>query len=90
MLGACRFQGGILRQTDPPAGSTRRKGVVLSTEETRHEGICPHCRKGFESELLGKPSDRHRGFKCPHCRLFVPYERRNPEVRTGPTGAATI
>ena len=20
-------------------------------------------------------SDRHAGFKCPHCRLFVAYER---------------
>ena len=20
-------------------------------------------------------AERYRGFKCPHCRLFVPYER---------------
>jgi hypothetical protein len=24
-------------------------------------------------------SDRHAGFKCPHCRLFVAYERASLE-----------
>jgi DNA-directed RNA polymerase subunit RPC12/RpoP len=37
------------------------------------EIVCPHCKKPFRSELLG--SSRRRGFKCPHCRLFVPIER---------------
>jgi len=38
---------------------------------------CPHCKKDFAAILL---SGAHtRGFKCPHCRLFVPLERR-PEV----------
>jgi hypothetical protein len=23
--------------------------------------------------------DRRQGFKCPHCRLFVPYERAETE-----------
>ncbi|MGE5690283.1 MAG: hypothetical protein ACM33B_06970 [Pseudomonadota bacterium] len=36
---------------------------------------CPHCRKAFEAELLAGNTGRHRGFKCPHCRLFVPLER---------------
>lgn len=40
-----------------------------------HQVVCPHCRKPFEAELLTGGSDRHVGFKCPHCRLFVAYKR---------------
>jgi DNA-directed RNA polymerase subunit RPC12/RpoP len=41
-----------------------------------HEVVCPHCRKRFEAELLVAASaPAQRGFKCPHCRLFVPLER---------------
>ncbi|HVM69357.1 MAG TPA: hypothetical protein VM204_05920 [Gaiellaceae bacterium] len=36
---------------------------------------CPHCRKTFVPAPLARPSARHRGYKCPHCRLFVPIER---------------
>jgi len=36
--------------------------------------VCPHCKKPFDGELLAEGS-RHEGFKCPHCRLFVPAER---------------
>jgi DNA-directed RNA polymerase subunit RPC12/RpoP len=36
--------------------------------------LCPHCKKPFDGELLAEGS-RHQGFKCPHCRLFVPAER---------------
>jgi phage FluMu protein Com len=39
------------------------------------EVVCPHCKKPFEAELLDGAADRYRGFKCPHCRLFVPLER---------------
>ena len=39
------------------------------------ELVCPHCGKSFEAELLTGGSDRHAGFKCPHCRLFVPFDR---------------
>ena len=42
------------------------------------EVICPHCKKPFRSELLGDDVQR-QGFKCPHCRLFVPYERAEIE-----------
>jgi tRNA(Ile2) C34 agmatinyltransferase TiaS len=38
--------------------------------------VCPHCKKPFDAELLAEGS-RHEGFKCPHCRLFVPAERAN-------------
>ena len=42
--------------------------------------ICPHCKKPFSSELLEGDAQRYRGFKCPHCRLFVPAERAEPDA----------
>jgi hypothetical protein len=29
---------------------------------------------------------RSRGFKCPYCRLFVPFERSNGELLTDGAG----
>jgi DNA-directed RNA polymerase subunit RPC12/RpoP len=40
-----------------------------------HTLICPHCKKPFRAELLEGEAQRYRGFKCPHCRLFVPVAR---------------
>jgi phage FluMu protein Com len=40
---------------------------------------CPHCHKTFSAELLEGSAERYRGFKCPHCKLFVPYERADAE-----------
>jgi DNA-directed RNA polymerase subunit RPC12/RpoP len=48
--------------------------------EERFAAVCPHCHKEFTAELLEGASERHRGFKCPHCRLFVPHERAQSEV----------
>jgi hypothetical protein len=45
----------------------------------QHEVVCPHCKKAFEPELLAGGS-RHEGFKCPHCRLFVPAERADGDA----------
>jgi hypothetical protein len=36
---------------------------------------CPHCKKSFEARLLAGTAQRYRGFKCPHCKLFVPLSR---------------
>lgn len=37
---------------------------------------CPHCRRRFEAKpLRGGRAARYRGFKCPHCKLFVPLAR---------------
>ena len=41
----------------------------------RYEVTCPHCRKHFTAELIAGQAARYRGFKCPHCKLFIPYER---------------
>ena len=29
----------------------------------------------FTGELIAGGVERHRGFKCPHCKLFVPESR---------------
>ena len=53
-----------------------------------HTVVCPHCGKEFEAELMSGESDRHLGFKCPHCRLFVAYSRvedQNAEEANGRT-----
>ncbi len=36
---------------------------------------CPHCHKAFEAPVIEGAAARYRGFKCPHCKLFVPYQR---------------
>jgi len=43
--------------------------------EGQYDVVCPHCRKPFTAEVLTGATERHQGFKCPHCRLFVPFER---------------
>ena len=43
--------------------------------ENGAEIICPHCKKPFRADVIEGDAERYRGFKCPHCRLFVPAER---------------
>jgi hypothetical protein len=47
--------------------------------ETRHttpfDVECPHCHKTFSAAPIEGSAARYRGFKCPHCKLFVPYAR---------------
>jgi phage FluMu protein Com len=45
---------------------------------------CPHCGKDFEAELLGE-SERHLGFKCPHCKLFVAYKAADEQDLVEPS-----
>ena len=40
-----------------------------------YDVTCPHCRKRFTASLIEGGAARYRGFKCPHCKLFIPYER---------------
>jgi DNA-directed RNA polymerase subunit RPC12/RpoP len=49
-----------------------------------YEVVCPHCKKQFEAQLLSGESDRHQGFKCPHCRLFIAYARAEEQDRVEP------
>jgi DNA-directed RNA polymerase subunit RPC12/RpoP len=48
---------------------------VPTGQKPAHEIVCPHCKKTFTAELMAGQTERHRGFKCPHCRLFVPADR---------------
>ena len=43
---------------------------------------CPHCRKSFRAELILGGAPRHTGFKCPHCKLIVAYERAAEQGNT--------
>ncbi len=47
---------------------TPRAGAV-------YEIACPHCGKTFEQEAITGDAARYAGFKCPHCKLFVAWER---------------
>jgi DNA-directed RNA polymerase subunit RPC12/RpoP len=54
----------------------------------KHDVVCPHCKKPFTGKLIEGQTPANRGFKCPHCRLFAPYERVLPQPPG--TGAAPI
>jgi DNA-directed RNA polymerase subunit RPC12/RpoP len=47
----------------------------MAEEPTEAEVTCPHCKKSFTADLIMGGAERYRGFKCPHCKLFVPAAR---------------
>jgi DNA-directed RNA polymerase subunit RPC12/RpoP len=57
--------------------------MARASQSPAYEVVCPHCGKEFEAELLSAESDRHRGFKCPHCRLFIAYSRVEDQAVDG-------
>ena len=58
----------------PPAGTNEDMSAV--GRERSLEVECPHCHKAFAGEPIeGGRAARYLGFKCPHCRLFVPLQR---------------
>jgi hypothetical protein len=64
----------IARLSDHPL-CYRRVVTDDRAQATVYEVLCPHCSKSFREELLTGPAERYHGFKCPHCRLFVPFDR---------------
>jgi phage FluMu protein Com len=44
-------------------------------QQSSFEVECPHCHKSFNAETIEGSAARYRGFKCPHCKLFVPFAR---------------
>jgi DNA-directed RNA polymerase subunit RPC12/RpoP len=46
------------------------------------EITCPHCHQTFPGHLMAGGAQRHRGFKCPHCKLFVPESRTEDTALT--------
>jgi DNA-directed RNA polymerase subunit RPC12/RpoP len=53
----------------------------LMSDMKTFDVVCPHCSKPFASELLAGAAERYRGFKCPHCKLFVPAKRVGDTAR---------
>jgi hypothetical protein len=51
----------------------------MTAEETSFEVQCPHCGTTFQAELISGAAPRYEGFKCPNCRLFVPYGRADEQ-----------
>jgi DNA-directed RNA polymerase subunit RPC12/RpoP len=49
--------------------------VTEEAARPQDEVVCPHCKKTFSASLLAGAAQRYRGYKCPHCKLFVPAER---------------
>ena len=59
-------------------------------QESEFDVECPHCHKRFAAEpIRGGRAARYRGFKCPHCRLFVPLHRAGDEDRLEPLSRDT-
>jgi tRNA(Ile2) C34 agmatinyltransferase TiaS len=56
---------------------------MAGRDEAQYTVTCPHCHREFTSEMLG--AGEQRGFKCPHCRLFVPAERADEQELAEPT-----
>ncbi len=67
-----------------PASSSYPGSVSLPQSQAVHEVACPHCGKAFEAQPLSGGTERHQGFKCPHCRLFVAYARAEEPARPDP------
>jgi phage FluMu protein Com len=69
-----------------------RGDVSGVTEERSFEVECPHCHKGFTAEPIegGRArAARYHGFKCPHCKLFVPLQRATDAALSRDTDAAS-
>ena len=46
------------------------------TQERSFDVECPQCHKRFAAAPIeGGRAARYLGFKCPHCKLFVPLQR---------------
>jgi DNA-directed RNA polymerase subunit RPC12/RpoP len=48
-------------------------------QTSESEVTCPHCKKTFTATMIAGAAERYRGFKCPHCKLFVPAARATDE-----------
>jgi hypothetical protein len=60
----------------------------VDAAESSFEVTCPHCKRSFQADLIDGPAPRYRGFKCPYCKLFVPYERADEQDLVDDPGSA--
>ena len=79
---AAATETSAMRRWGVTAGTVVEAALVIlawmperAPTEVVYDVVCPHCGKTFEGELLSGGAPRYQGFKCPHCRLFVAYER---------------
>jgi hypothetical protein len=63
--------------------------VSESLETPSFHVECPHCHKQFDATPMPGRAARYHGFKCPHCRLFVPYQRAADRELLEPLGSDT-
>ena len=66
--------GAVRAARAPLSGSVAEMGEAAPGLRA-YEIVCPHCGKRFRAELLAGAASRYHGFKCAHCRLFVPLDR---------------
>jgi phage FluMu protein Com len=59
--------------------------VAAPDDRELFEVRCPHCGKRFNGRLIMGSAARYVGFKCPRCKLFVPYERADERELIEPT-----
>ena len=57
------------------SGTLRPVAQSPATADAAYDVVCPHCKKQFQGRLLSGSAARYQGFKCPHCKLFVPFAR---------------
>jgi hypothetical protein len=58
--------------------------VSAPPSDAQYEVECPHCHKRFTAELINGAAARYQGFKCPHCKLFVPFDRADEQELVEP------
>jgi hypothetical protein len=72
-------------ESDGRARSARLGDVADTQPQPGFDVECPHCHKSFSAETMEGSAPRYRGFKCPHCRLFVPFARAEERDLIEPT-----
>ena len=81
MAAGCREAAGARslwrRRGVPSIPEGRVSGLCYVHGVRLRQLVCPHCKKRFAAEPIGDGSGNRRGFKCPHCHLFVPSDRAN-------------
>jgi DNA-directed RNA polymerase subunit RPC12/RpoP len=79
------YRSDLASLTEPPnaIGAGYRR-PPMAAEQDELDVVCVHCRKPFRSEILA-PNTEQAGFKCPHCRLYMPLDR----AETDDAGPAT-
>ena len=70
---------------DCPARGQIGEGNIGIHSQKRHRYSCSVCKKTFSAELIDGAAARYRGFKCPHCKLFVPAERTDADEEPAPS-----